>query len=150
MRRTLTAVLSATVLALTALDGAAAARAAIAPATTAATPIKRVVSKTFAGLTAQAGQWGTVEITVTVRTTTITTGTKKKVVRKYTNLGGRYSYHTSRSQFIMSQALPILRQEFLQVQNATGVQMVSGASFTSHAFLQSLQSALHKAQTAKP
>jgi hypothetical protein len=30
---------------------------------------------------------------------------------KYTDLGGRYSYHTSRSQFIMSQSLPQLRQE---------------------------------------
>ncbi|HJX48519.1 MAG TPA: FMN-binding protein, partial [Gaiellaceae bacterium] len=61
---------------------------------------------------------------------------------KYTDLGGRYSYHTSRSQFIMSQSLPQLRQEFLQVQNAAGVQMISGATYASQAFLQSLQPAL--------
>lgn len=147
MRRTLTAVLGAAVLALTGLDGAAAVQAATAPATT-TIPIKRVTTKTFAGVTAQANQWGTVEITVTLQTTTITTGAKKKVTRKYTNLGGRYSYHTARSQFIMSQSLPILRQEFLQAQNATGVQMVSGATYTSQAFMQSLQSALLKARTS--
>ena len=150
MRRTLTAAVSALALALTVLDGAAAARAALAPATTATAPVRRVASKTFAGLTVDAGQWGTVEITVTLRTTTIATGGTKKVIRRYTNLGGRYSYHTARSQFIMSQSLPILRQEFLQAQNATGVQMVSGASYTSRAFLQSLQSALLKARAAKP
>lgn len=149
MRRALTAVVSASVLAITALDGAGAAQAAATPASTVNVPVRRVVSKTFAGVSADAGQWGTVEITVTVRTTTVTTGGKKKVVRKFTNLGGHYSYHTSRSQFIMSQALPILRQEFLQAQNATGVQMVSGASFTSQAFKQSLQSALLKVRAAK-
>lgn len=150
MRRTLTAAVSALALALTALDSAAAARAALAPAATATAPVRHVASKTFAGLTVDAGQWGTVEITVTLRTTTIATGGTKKVIRRYTNLGGRYSYHTARSQFIMSQSLPILRGEFLQAQNATGVQMVSGASYTSRAFLQSLQSALLKARAAKP
>jgi uncharacterized protein with FMN-binding domain len=149
MRRTLTALFGAAMLALPALGGAGVARAATASATPKVVPIKRVTTKTFAGITAQANQWGTVEITVTLRTTTITTGTKKKVTRTYTNLGGRYSYHTARSQFIMSQALPILRQEFLQAQNAAGVQMVSGASFTSQAFMQSLQSALLKARSAK-
>ena len=69
------------------------------------------------------------------------TGTKKVV--KYTNLGGNYSYHTDRSQYIMSQALPLLRQEFLQAQSAN-VQLISGATDTSQAFQQSLQSALAK------
>ena len=64
---------------------------------------------------------------------------------RYTDLGGSYSYHTSRSQFIMSQALPLLRQEFLTAQSAN-IQMVSGATYTSEAFLQSLQSALLKAK----
>ena len=64
---------------------------------------------------------------------------------KYTDLGGQYSYHTSRSQYIMSQALPLLRQEFLSAQSAK-IQMISGATFTSQAFEQSLQSALLKAK----
>jgi uncharacterized protein with FMN-binding domain len=44
----------------------------------------------------------------------------------------------------MSQALPLLRQEFLQAKTASGVQMISGATYTSQAFLESLQSALLK------
>jgi uncharacterized protein with FMN-binding domain len=149
MRRTLTALLGASMLALSALGSAAAARAATAPATAKIVPIKRVTTKKFAGVTAQADRWGSVQITVTLRTTTITTGTKKKkVTRKYTELGGSYSYHTGRSQFIMSQSLPLLRQEFLQAQSAN-VDMISGATYTSQAFLQSLQSALLKATSAK-
>ncbi len=68
----------------------------------------------------------------------------KTATRKFSDLGGGYTYHTSRSQFIMSQALPILRQEFLAAQSAK-IQMVSGATYTSQAFIQSLQSALLKA-----
>jgi uncharacterized protein with FMN-binding domain len=135
-------------LALPALGSAATARAATVSPMAKIVPIKRVTTKTFAGITAQANQWGTVEITVTLQTTTITTGKKKRVIRKYTQMGGRYSYHTSRSQFIMSQSLPQLRQEFLQAQSAK-VDMISGATYTSQAFLQSLQSALLKATSAK-
>jgi uncharacterized protein with FMN-binding domain len=65
-------------------------------------------------------------------------------MRRFTDLGGGYTYHTARSQFIMSQALPILRQEFLAAQSAK-IQMVSGATYTSEAFVRSLQSALLKA-----
>ncbi len=43
----------------------------------------------------------------------------------------------------MSQSLPYLRQEFLSGQSAN-VQQVSGATYTSQAFEQSLQSALLK------
>jgi uncharacterized protein with FMN-binding domain len=144
MRKTLTALVSATTIALVSLDGAALARAAHAPAASNAVLLKRVTTKTFTGTTAQADRWGTVTINVKVRTTTVTTGTKKKVTRKVLDLGGSYTYHTDRSNFIMSQALPLLRQEFLQTQHAN-VQMISGATYTSQAFLASLQSALLKA-----
>jgi hypothetical protein len=81
---------------------------------------------------------------VTVNVTLRTTGSGAAATRKFTDLGGGYTYHTARSQFIMSQALQILRQEFLAAQSAR-VQMVSGATYTSEAFVQSLQSALLKA-----
>ena len=68
---------------------------------------------------------------VTVRLTT-KPGAKKTTV-KYVDLGGSYSYHTDRSQYIMSQALPLLRQEFLAAQSAN-VEMISGATDTSQAF----------------
>jgi hypothetical protein len=47
-----------------------------------------------------------------------------------------------RSQYIDQQAIPILEQQALQVQSAN-IQGVSGASYTSAGFAQSLQSALH-------
>ena len=47
-----------------------------------------------------------------------------------------------RSQFIDQQSIPILEQEALQAQSAN-IQGVSGASYTSAGFQQSLQSALH-------
>jgi uncharacterized protein with FMN-binding domain len=73
-----------------------------------------------------------------------TTGTGSKASRKFTDLGGGYTFHTSRSQYIMSKALPILRQEFLTAQSAR-IQNVSGATYTSEAFTKSLQAALLKA-----
>ncbi|HEY5528179.1 MAG TPA: FMN-binding protein [Thermoleophilia bacterium] len=50
-----------------------------------------------------------------------------------------------RSQSINSQATPILKQEAIQAQSAN-VQAVSGATLTSEAFVQSLQSALSQAK----
>ena len=47
-----------------------------------------------------------------------------------------------RSQFIDQQAIPILIQETVQAQSAS-IQGVSGASYTSAGFQQSLQAALH-------
>jgi uncharacterized protein with FMN-binding domain len=46
------------------------------------------------------------------------------------------------SESIDQQAIPILEQEVMQAQNAN-IQGVSGASYTSAGFTQSLQSALH-------
>jgi len=52
--------------------------------------------------------------------------------------------HDGRSVMISNQAAPILRHEVLQAQTAS-VQMVGGATYTSAAYLQSLQSALDQA-----
>jgi uncharacterized protein with FMN-binding domain len=49
-----------------------------------------------------------------------------------------------RSQLIDQQAIPVLEQEALQAQSAS-IQGVSGASYTSAGFQQSLQAALHTA-----
>jgi uncharacterized protein with FMN-binding domain len=115
-------------------DAVAATRA------TSKTTAKKTVTRKVTGVSAPADQWGDVTINVTA---TITTAANGKKTIKYTNLGGSYSYHTDRSQFIMSQSLPLLRQEFLSAQSAN-IQMVSGATLTSQAFEQSLQSALSK------
>ncbi len=49
--------------------------------------------------------------------------------------------HTDRSIFINEQALPLLVQETLKAQS-TGIDLVSGATDTSYAFQDSLQSAI--------
>jgi uncharacterized protein with FMN-binding domain len=99
----------------------------------------QTVTRKVTGVEAEASRWGTVKVIVTAKITT--TGGKKTI--RYTDLGGSYSYHTDRSQYIMSQSLPYLRQEFLTAQSAK-VQLVSGATDTSTAFEQSLQSAVLK------
>ena len=132
IRKSATLLLGAWALAMPAVGGASVA----------VSQSKRVAVKKLTGVAATANQWGTVQVIVTLRTTTV--AGSQKVTRKYTDLGGSYTYHTSRSQYIMSQALPLLRQEFLSVQSAN-VQMISGATYTSEAFVQSLQNALLKA-----
>ena len=120
MRRYLTILAGGTALALPAGEAAA------SPAT----------SAKFTGPTVPAHQWGTVTVNVTMKTTGAN--------HRFTDLGGGYTFHTSRSQYIMSQSLPILRQEFLTAQSAR-IQNVSGATYTSQAFTKSLQAALLKA-----
>jgi uncharacterized protein with FMN-binding domain len=123
--RKLTSVLGAAALALPVADAAAAATQSGA------------ATKKLTGQTYQADRWGTVKIDVTVRVTK--TGRKTKV--KFVDLGGSYSYSSGRSQYIMSRALPLLRQEFLEAQSAN-VDLISGATATSQAFEESLTSAL--------
>lgn len=53
----------------------------------------------------------------------------------------QYPSDRSTSRYINSQAMPLLKQEAVQAQNAQ-VNGVSGATFTSEAFIQSLSSAL--------
>ena len=131
MRKTLTALIAAAALAIPTANAAAVTNAAAK---------KKVVTKKVTGVAAQADRWGTVTVNVTVKTTTTVGG---KTTRRYIDLGGSYTYHTDRSQYIMSQSLPYLRQEFLSAQSAN-VQIISGATYTSQAFEQSLQSALAK------
>jgi uncharacterized protein with FMN-binding domain len=50
-----------------------------------------------------------------------------------------------RSQFINSQAVPLLRSEVLQAQSAN-INLISGATFTSQAFATSLQAAIEQEQ----
>ena len=55
-----------------------------------------------------------------------------------------YPQHTDRSAFISQQALPLLRQEILQIKGSS-IQLVSGATDTSYGFVQALRGALTKA-----
>jgi uncharacterized protein with FMN-binding domain len=63
----------------------------------------------------------------------------------------QYPVDRPRSQFINSQAIPLLRSEVLQAQSEN-INVISGATFTSQAFASSLQAAIgqeQKSATAK-
>ena len=145
MRRTITALLSALTLAVPVANGVAATRAASSET---AVEKKVVVTKRVTGDAAQADRWGTVQVTLVVRKTTVTSGTTRKVTRRIVGVSATYPNHTDRSVFINEQAIPYLRQEVLQAQLSSNIQLISGATDTSYAFIQSLQSAILKAKEA--
>jgi uncharacterized protein with FMN-binding domain len=111
--------------------------------------VKRVVTvrKRVVGTQGDAGQWGNVEVTLVVRKTTTTVNSRKTVRRRIVSVGVPvYPDHTGRSIFINQQALPILEQEVLQAQFNPNIEMVSGATYTSNGFAESLQAALLEAK----
>jgi uncharacterized protein with FMN-binding domain len=77
-------------------------------------------------------RWGPIQVTVKLK--------KKKIV----GVAATYPTERPRSQFINSQAIPMLRQEVLQLQSAQ-IDIIGGATMTSEAYAQSLQAALDKA-----
>jgi uncharacterized protein with FMN-binding domain len=77
--------------------------------------------------------WGVLSVSVTVTGTKIT-----KVALASLDDGGN-----PRSQYIDQQSIPVLEQQAMQAQSAN-IQGVSGASYTSSGFQQSLQGALQK------
>jgi uncharacterized protein with FMN-binding domain len=81
-------------------------------------------------------RWGPVQATIYVKG------------KKITKVSISTSPENSRSSFIDQQAVPLLKQETLQAQNAN-IDLVSGATMTSDAFAQSLQAALVKAHLVK-
>jgi uncharacterized protein with FMN-binding domain len=110
---------------------------------------KKVVTRRFTGSLASVDRWGDLQVTIVVRKTTITLrNNKKRVTRKIVGLSVPvYPNHTDRSVFINGNALPILRAEALRAQSAN-VDMVSGATDSSDAFVSSLQAAIVKARHA--
>ena len=139
MRRTLTISLTALALALPSADAWAAGSAQKAP-------LKKIIvaKKSFTGSLGQADRWGNVQVTIVVKKTTTLVGTKKTVKRHIESIKVPvYPDHTGRSVFISNNSLPTLVQEALQAQS-THIYIVSGATFTSDAFGQSLQSAITK------
>jgi uncharacterized protein with FMN-binding domain len=89
-------------------------------------------------------EFGPVQVTVTVKTTTTVAGGKKKVVRKLSDVTATAPTERPRSAMINQQAVPYLRSEALRAQSAA-IDLISGATLTSEAFAQSLQAALHSA-----
>jgi len=111
---------------------AQATAAAVAAADAAATAQAASKSGTFNGAAVQT-QFGNMQVSVTIANGAITDVTPLQL----TNRGGR-------SVAISNQAAPILRSEVLAAQSAR-VSNVSGATYTTEGYLQSLQSALDAA-----
>jgi uncharacterized protein with FMN-binding domain len=147
MRKSILVVLSTVALAVPSVDAWAASQQTVAK-----TAVKKKVSvatKSFTGSSAQASEWGQIQVTIVVKKTTTTVGAKKTVAKKISAVKVPvYPNHTNRSVFINQQALPYLVQETLQSQSS-GINLVSGASDTSDAFIQSLQSAILTARAWK-
>jgi uncharacterized protein with FMN-binding domain len=89
---------------------------------------------TYTGSTADA-YYGNVQVAVTI------SGGKITNVKFL-----QYPNSHSASVYINQQVMPYLKQEAVQAQSAN-VQIISGATFTSQAFAQSLQNALRQAQS---
>ena len=87
---------------------------------------------TYTGNTYDA-YYGNIQVSVTINSGKITTINFLQ-----------YPNNHSTSVYINQQAMPYLQQEAIQAQNAN-VQLISGATFTSQAFIQSLSSALSRA-----
>jgi len=92
----------------------------------------KAVSKTATGDTVQT-RWGPVQVRVTIKSGKLTDVTAVQ-----------YPQDNPRDQEINSYALPQLRREALAAQSAD-IDMVSGATYTSTGYKQSLQSALDSA-----
>lgn len=104
------------------------------PVTTGTTPSSSTTYRdgTYTG-TSQDAYWGNVQVAVTI------SGGKMTDVKFL-----QYPNTHQTSVYINQQAMPYLQQEAIQAQSSN-VQTVSGATYTSQAFQQSLQSALSQA-----
>jgi uncharacterized protein with FMN-binding domain len=93
-------------------------------------------AKKYTGSVAEQDRFGPIQVTITVKN------------KKITNVTAAVSPDNPRSTFIESNALPLLKQEVLQVQTVS-IDTVSGATATSYGYVTSLQSAVRKAVKAK-
>jgi uncharacterized protein with FMN-binding domain len=105
------------------------------PAAKPTAPTTNKKTKTVTGGVSE-NQYGPVQVQVTVRGGKVTAVTATQ-----------YPNGDSRSAQISAYAIPALNQEALQAGSA-GIDMISGASYTSESYLASLQSALSKAGVA--
>src|SRR2546429_6834675 len=124
MRKAVTAFATAVAMGIPVADAVAAGESVV------------TVTKKVTGPQAQASRWGEVQVTLVVKKTTTTVGTKKTVKRRIAAVRvPTYPNHTDRSVFINQQAVPMLVQEELSAQfNLAKLYVISGATDTSYAF----------------
>jgi uncharacterized protein with FMN-binding domain len=140
MRRTFAVIVCVMALAVPAGDVWAATQAKTAQKKKVVT-----VSRATTGPLVDVSRWGQLQVSIKVNVTTTTVGTKKTKSFKVTDVAYPvYPNHTDRSAYISQQALPLLRQELLQLKGSS-IQLVSGATDTSYAFVDAIRGALSKA-----
>jgi uncharacterized protein with FMN-binding domain len=115
------------------VSSAGAAKPTTSGGATQAAPATSNVSGVFTGPTVEM-QYGPVQVAINVKSGRIT---DVKAVQ--------YPVDRPRSAFINAQAVPLLRSEVLQAQSAK-INVISGATFTSEAFANSLQAAISQEQ----
>jgi hypothetical protein len=141
LRRTVTSVVCAASLAAPAGNAWAAIHAPRA-----AKAKKQVL--TVAGPAVPCHRWGPLQIAIKVEKTLLTVGGKTKVKLRILDVTWPVVSHaTFRTIYINKQALPLLREEVLEIQGAN-VETIAGATDTTTSFKQSLQAALLKATKA--
>jgi uncharacterized protein with FMN-binding domain len=134
-RRVLTIAACVIALALPPLNAAAAAR----------TRAVKTVTKTVVGTTVVCKKWGSIKVQLKIAQSVV-----NGKVTKFRILDVSWPIwpqHTVRSVFINERALPLLRQEVLQLQSAN-LETISGATNVTDSFKQSLQAALLAAKVA--
>ena len=146
LQKSLIAVFCSAVLFAWTGDAFALVRTAKAPTTIK----KKVVSNvTITGPPVKCHQWGFMQLQLKVQKTEVTSASgKPQVSIKITSVSWPvYPDHTPKSKYINAQALPLLQQETLQLQSASGTKLVniSGATHTTVSWRTSLQGALAKA-----
>jgi uncharacterized protein with FMN-binding domain len=97
------------------------------------TPTSPVTSQTISGGVFAAGKYGNVQVQIVVKNGVITSA--KALV---------FPDGDSRSSSISAAAIPVLIEQTLAAQSSEGIDGASGASYTSAAWINSLQSALIK------
>lgn len=103
---------------------------------------------TVAGPAVPCKRWGPLQIAVKVEKTSTTIGSRTKVKLKILDVTWPVVSHaTFRTIYINKQALPLLREEVLEIQGAN-VELIAGATDTTTSFKQSIQAALLKAAKA--
>jgi uncharacterized protein with FMN-binding domain len=121
--------------------------AAIAvPVANAAERVRAItVTKSVTSPLVDVSRWGQLQVKLEVKVTTKTVSGKRKKTWKVTAVDYPvYPNHTDRSAFISRQSLPLLRQELMQL-SGNSIQLVSGATDTSYAFVDAVRAALTKA-----
>lgn len=115
---------------------------ALPPLNAAAAARTKTLTKTVLGTTVICKKWGSIQVQLKIARTVVGGKAKVKILDVAWPV---WPQHTVRSVFINERALPLLKQEVLQLQTAN-LEIISGATDITVAFKQSLQAALLNAK----